>query len=86
MIGEEIDTVVLAKLLRKNVGRADLISIGPARDDKKDKNDEVKIKPKLQVYGSNYPYNYYYYGGQLPSYQQVYETRDSYNDSNCSIM
>ncbi|KAK1389190.1 hypothetical protein POM88_017368 [Heracleum sosnowskyi] len=82
VIGEEIDTVKLAKLLRKNVGRADLISIGPAKDDKK---DEVKIKPKLQVYGSNYPYNYYD-GGQVPSYKHVYETRDSYNDPNCSIM
>lgn len=85
VIGEEIDSVKLAKLLRKNVGHADLISIGPAKDDKKDKKDEVKIKPKLQVYGSNYPYNYYY-GGQVPTYQHVYETRDSYNDPNCSIM
>ena len=85
MIGEEIDTVVLAKLLRKSVGRADLVSIGPVKDDKKDKKDEVKIKPKLQGYGSNYPYNYYYCE-PVPSYQHVYETRDSYNDPNCSIM
>ncbi|KAL1812989.1 hypothetical protein ACET3Z_023054 [Daucus carota] len=85
VIGEEIDTVVLARLLRKSVGRADLISIGPVKDDKKDKKDEVKIKPKLQVYGSNYPHNYYYCE-PVPSYQHVYETRDSYNDPNCSIM
>lgn len=83
VIGNEIDTVQLAKSLRKNVGSADLISVGPAKDDKK---DELKKPYFQQVYGSNsYPYNYYY-GGQVPSYQPVYEVRDSYNDPNCSIM
>ncbi|KAL8144830.1 heavy metal-associated isoprenylated plant protein 16-like [Apium graveolens] len=82
VIGNEIDTVQLAKSLRKNVGSADLISVGPAKDDKK---DDLK-KPHFQVYGSNaYPYNYYY-GSHVPSYQPVYAVRDSYHDPNCSIM
>lgn len=77
VIGNEIDTVQLAKALRKKVGVADLISVGPAKDEKK---DEKKIFPFVQ-----YPYNYYY-GAQVPGYQPVYEVRDNYNDPNCSIM
>ncbi|WOH03091.1 hypothetical protein DCAR_0522483 [Daucus carota subsp. sativus] len=81
VVGNEIDTVQLAKLLRKNVGSADLVSVGPAKDEKKDEK-----KPYFQVYGQNsYPYNYYY-AGQVPSYQPVYEVRDSYSDPSCSIM
>lgn len=82
VIGNEIDTVQLAKSLRKNVGSADLISVGPAKDDKKD-----DLKKPCFVYGPNsYPYNYYCYGSQVPSYQPVYEVRDSYHEPNCSVM
>lgn len=74
VIGEGIDTIGLAKLLRKKVGSADLISVGPAKDEKKNEGDQV-------VWSIQYPY----YGSGGPPYQ-VYAVRDSYHDPSCSIM
>ncbi|XP_017238601.1 heavy metal-associated isoprenylated plant protein 47 [Daucus carota subsp. sativus] len=78
IIGDGIDTVELAKLLRKKVGGADLLSVGPAKAEKPKepaaaaKKAETPTVP-MQVWA--YP--------QPPLYP-VYEFRDS--DPNCSIM
>ncbi|KAK1405697.1 hypothetical protein POM88_005302 [Heracleum sosnowskyi] len=60
--GEGIDTIELAKCLRKKIGGADVISVGPAKAEEKKK--QAIVVPL--VYGSpayyyNYaPYNYSY--------------------------
>ncbi|KAK1405696.1 putative Heavy metal transport/detoxification superfamily protein [Heracleum sosnowskyi] len=69
--GEGIDTVELAKLLRKKIGSADLLSVGPAKAD--DKKDEKKNEASV-VWGSQ---PYYYYN----SYPVVYDHSPS-----CTLM
>lgn len=48
--GEGIDTVELAKLLRKKIGSADLLSVGPVAEEKKkaEKENEAKVVPLVQ--------------------------------------
>lgn len=87
MIGEEIDTVELAKCLRKHVGRADLVSVGPFKEEKKeekkdekkdDKKDEKKDPVPIYYYGYSYPpYNY----GPAPCYYEP-----CCRDPSCTIM
>ncbi|KAG6638252.1 hypothetical protein I3843_10G022400 [Carya illinoinensis] len=48
--GERIDTVKLTKLLRKKVGRADIITVA------EDKKEEKKEEPKVEYL--TWPYNY----------------------------
>ncbi|KAL8144829.1 hypothetical protein AgCh_003152 [Apium graveolens] len=52
VIGEDIDTVELAKCLRKHVGHTDLVSVGPFKEEKK---DEKKDPVPIYYYG---PYSY----------------------------
>ena len=75
--GEGIDTVELAKLLRKKIGSGDLISVGPAKaEDKKDeKKNEASVVPL--VWGSQ-PYYY-------NSYPVVY-AHDHYDSPSCTLM
>ncbi|KAK1405693.1 putative Heavy metal transport/detoxification superfamily protein [Heracleum sosnowskyi] len=76
--GEGIDTVELAKLLRKKIGSADLLSVGPAKaDDKKDeKKNEASVVPL--VWGSQ-PY---YYNNSYP----VVYAHDHYDSPSCTLM
>ncbi|KAK7857417.1 heavy metal-associated isoprenylated plant protein 46 [Quercus suber] len=69
--GDNIDTVKLATLLRKNVGPACIVSV--AEEKKEEKKDEKKDEPKIQCpHGSPYAF---------------YEIRDPCYDTNvCSIL
>lgn len=86
LIGEGIDTVELAKCLRKHVGRADLVSVGPfkpeeKKDDKKDEKKDDKKDDKndfVPIYYYYPPYNY----GPAPCYSYEPYCRDP----SCSIM
>lgn len=78
VIGEGIDTVELAKCLRKHVGHADLVSVGPFKEEKKDekKEDQVPI-----YYCGSYSYAPYSYG-PAPCYYEAPYCREP----SCSIM
>lgn len=81
VIGEGIDTVELAKALRKKVGCADLLSVGPAKEEKKpapaatttstNKNET----PTVPVQVLTYP---------MPLSYPIYEIRES--EPCCTIM
>ena len=58
VIGDEIDTVKLTKLLRKNIGFAEIMNVSPV--DEKKEETKTEIDPNLK-----YPYSY----GGLPHYQ-----------------
>lgn len=60
--GEGIDTIELAKMLRKKIGGADVISVGPNKaEDKKNEAIVVPLVYGSQTYYNNYaPYNYSY--------------------------
>lgn len=73
--GEGIDTVQLAKLLRKKIGSADLLSVGPAKEEDK-KKDEATVVPL--VWGSQ-PYYY------TNSYPVVY-AHDYCDSPSCTLM
>ncbi|XP_076926684.1 heavy metal-associated isoprenylated plant protein 16-like [Bidens hawaiensis] len=60
--GAGIDSVELTTLLRKKVGYAELVSVGPA-DEKKDKETKL-AEGVIQVD----PYQYYYYNYGMPYY------------------
>lgn len=79
IIGEGIDTVGLAKLLRKKVGGADLLSVGPAKEEKPKEPEAPSAKkneaPTVPVPMWTYP---------MPHSYPVYEIRES--EPNCSIM
>ncbi|KAK3004433.1 hypothetical protein RJ639_020044, partial [Escallonia herrerae] len=78
VVGDGIDAVVLTTLLRKNVGFAVLVSVGPDKkdDEKKDteKKNEATIMPPLWV---SYPPIH----GGTP---YIYEVPG--NEPSCSIM
>ncbi|KAJ8567926.1 hypothetical protein K7X08_020648 [Anisodus acutangulus] len=83
----EIDAASLTSLLRKNLGQADLVSVGPAGDgDKKGNKGETgsdKNAGAAAVVTQPQPPLYYYtYPHQYPVYQVI----DSYDQQNCSIM
>ncbi|KAK1391436.1 hypothetical protein POM88_010492 [Heracleum sosnowskyi] len=80
VIGEGIDTVELAKLLRKKVGGADLLSVGPAKEEKKPAAAPTSAAkkdgtPAVPVQMWTYP---------MPLSYPVYEIRES--EPNCSII
>ncbi|KAL3364276.1 hypothetical protein AABB24_013171 [Solanum stoloniferum] len=84
----EVDAVVLVSLLRKNLGQADLVSVGPAGGDKKPAAAAPAPAPPAATAAAavvqSQPGSYYY---AYPSYQYpVYHVTDSYGQSNCSIM
>ncbi|MEI4867065.1 hypothetical protein, partial [Klebsiella pneumoniae] len=69
-----------AKLLRKNVGHADLLSVGPAKEEEKKEKKAAENKnevPVVPLVWGSIPYAYNY---------PVYEIRDSGYDPGCSIM
>ncbi|XP_017246636.1 heavy metal-associated isoprenylated plant protein 46 [Daucus carota subsp. sativus] len=75
--GEGIDTVELAKLLRKKIGSGDLISVGPAEaevntDEKKDEGGVVPLVWGSQPYYSNF-------------YPVVY-AHDHHHSPSCTLM
>lgn len=80
VVGEHIDAVVLTKCLRKKLGNAQLVSVGPV----------VAVAVDIvhagssstDTYANPQPYSYHHFG--VPQYQ-VYEIRDP-NPEFCSIM
>ncbi|GAY55152.1 hypothetical protein KPL70_004088 [Citrus sinensis] len=78
--GDGMDPVLLTSLLRKKVGYAELVSVGPAgekKDENKPKNPEVKPQPPQYLPP--------YYGGWVPHYDYHVVSADRYADP-CSIM
>lgn len=83
VVGEGIDSVVITKLLRKCLGFAELVSVNPIEQKKKDddkpkvetKNDVVFVQPPPLIY-SHYPY----YNGGGCGFVEVRE------DPICNIM
>ncbi|CAN4103105.1 unnamed protein product [Withania somnifera] len=77
VVGEHIDAVLLTNCLRKKLGQAKLVSVGPvvAAVDA-DSSTDSDANPQ--------PYMYSYPDFGAPQYQ-VYEVRDS-NPECCSIM
>ncbi|OIT00253.1 PREDICTED: heavy metal-associated isoprenylated plant protein 39-like [Nicotiana attenuata] len=80
----EIDAADLTSLLRKNLGQAELVSVGPAGggDKKDDKASDAKTQAAAAV-AQPQPALYYY---TYPQYPPVYQIGDSYDQSGCSIM
>lgn len=84
VIGEGIDTVELAKLLRKKVGCADLLSVGPAKEEKKEAEKKSCEAPAVPMVCGSQPYCYNY-----NPYPVVYgyDCVDQCNSTgSCSIM
>ncbi|CAN4103106.1 unnamed protein product [Withania somnifera] len=82
----EIDAATLTSLLRKNLGQADLVSVGPASGgDNKDEKTGSDKKPQVPAaVVQSQPALYYY---EYPFYRYpAYEVTDSYGQSGCSIM
>lgn len=78
--GDGMDPVLLTSLLRKKIGYAELVSVGPAgekKDENKPKNPEVKPQPPQ--------YWPPYYGGLVPHYDYPVVFADRSADP-CSIM
>ncbi|XP_016453818.1 disease resistance protein Pik-1-like isoform X2 [Nicotiana tabacum] len=84
-IGEEIDAVELVTILRKKVGFADIVSIGPVDGEKKEgDNKEEKQKGGDDNKGeevANSIFPLVYGSGLIPPFQ-IWEVRDPY----CSIL
>ncbi|XP_059277838.1 uncharacterized protein LOC132032031 [Lycium ferocissimum] len=78
---EQIDAVVLTKLLRKTLKQAELLSVGPVdkKDGDKKEGPKMELVPIMQWPSYN---NYPYY--VVPQYQ-FYEVRELYQGG-CSIM
>lgn len=82
----EIDAAALTSLLRKNLGQADLVSVGPAGGggDKGPKAGSDKMHEVAAAMVQSQPALYYY---AYPSYQYpVYKVNDPYDQPSCSIM
>ncbi|XP_004243215.1 heavy metal-associated isoprenylated plant protein 16 [Solanum lycopersicum] len=80
----EVDAATLTSLLRKNLGQADLVSVGPAGGDKKPAAPAPAPAAAAAAVVQSQPDSYYYV---YPPYQYpVYQVTDSYGQSNCSIM
>ncbi|MCD9638358.1 hypothetical protein HAX54_022258 [Datura stramonium] len=86
VMGDQIDAVKLTSLLRKNLGQADLVSVGPVGgggDNKDDPKPQAGAAAAAAVTLPQAPLYYYTY----PPYQYpVYQVSDSYNQPSCSIM
>ncbi|XP_047339429.1 disease resistance protein Pik-1-like [Impatiens glandulifera] len=80
VVGEGVDCVVLTRLLRKYVGYADLISVGPVPEKKPEPPAAVvaamQATPEMPVWVYQYP---------TINQPYVYDVRDS-TYSTCSIM
>lgn len=78
----EVDAATLTSLLRKNLGKADLVSVGPAGGGPAAAAAAPAVAAAAMV--QSQPGSYYC---AYPSYQYpVYQVTDSYGESNCSIM
>ncbi|KAK1389181.1 heavy metal-associated isoprenylated plant protein 47-like [Heracleum sosnowskyi] len=78
VIGEGIDTIELAKSLRKYVGRADVVSVGPFNEEKiEEKTNENKDPVPICSCGYTCPPSSY---GPAPCYYEPCR------DPSCSIM
>ncbi|XP_024968681.1 heavy metal-associated isoprenylated plant protein 47-like [Cynara cardunculus var. scolymus] len=86
--GEGIDSVELARLLRKGVGCTELVSVGPVEEKKPAvtaaaaTQTPAKVVPATVVPLQVYPHHYSCYGGP---YYHVYESPCNDNPS-CTIM
>ncbi|XP_060189552.1 uncharacterized protein LOC132618531 [Lycium barbarum] len=86
VVGEQIDAVTLTSSLRKNLGQAELLSVGPAAgDDDKDNSSDITAQASVvPVTIESQPY--YYPDYAVPQYP-VFQVRDSYQQEGCrSIM
>ncbi|KAK4714565.1 hypothetical protein R3W88_020472 [Solanum pinnatisectum] len=80
----EVDAATLTSLLRKNLGQADLVSVGPAGGGPAAPAPAPAPAVAAAAMVQSQPGSYYY---AYPSYQYpVYQVTDSYGESNCSIM
>ncbi|EEF37798.1 heavy metal-associated isoprenylated plant protein 47 [Ricinus communis] len=81
VVGDGVDAVELATMLRKNVGHAELVSVSAVGEKKEEKKEEKKDDPKVQH--MVWPY----YGGGVPSYGYEVKGCNQYPDPyTCSIM
>ena len=79
----EIDAADLTSLLRKNLGQAELVSVGPAGGGDKKVPDTKPPAAAAAAVAQSQPVLYYYtYPPQYP----IYQVGDSYGQSGCSIM
>ena len=74
----EVDAVVLATLLRKNVGPAELVSVSAVGEKKEEKKEEKKDDKKEE-------FKYVYTSYPMP-YRYVYHDAQSQYQDPCSIM
>ncbi|KAL6006561.1 hypothetical protein ACLOJK_032054 [Asimina triloba] len=73
VIGDNMDSVVLTKSLRKKVGGAELITVAPVDDKKKEpekKSAETKPADNKKPAENIYPVVYTYHPGQLVAYAE----------------
>lgn len=76
IIGEGVDAAELTNLLRKNVGHAELVSVGPVED----KKDEETPKQDQGIWN-------YCEGARVPHYPICeYRIVNQHEDPYCSIM
>ncbi|TXG55597.1 hypothetical protein EZV62_020853 [Acer yangbiense] len=75
--GDGFDPTVLTQLLRKKVGRADLVSYEEKKDEKMENEAELQVAAMPAIYGT------------WPYYEAVQVVRDPYpyyEQNSCSIM
>ncbi|XP_059284115.1 uncharacterized protein LOC132037594 [Lycium ferocissimum] len=85
VVGEQIDAVTLTSSLRKNLGQAELVSLGPAGGgDKKDEKAGSDTKPDTAAFVTLPQAPLYHY--TYPHHYRVYQVTDSYDQQNLSIM
>ena len=80
VVGDGIDSIQLAVMLRKKMGSAQLVTVSAADEKKEEKKkEEEAINKSIQETVWAY---------QAPITQQpyMYATRDAYYDPQCSIM
>ncbi|KAL3364283.1 hypothetical protein AABB24_013172, partial [Solanum stoloniferum] len=78
----EVDAATLTSLLRKNLGQADLVSVGPAGGGPVAAAPAPAVAAAAMAQSQPGSYNYAYSSYEYP----VYQVTDSYGESNCSIM
>ncbi|XP_077216685.1 disease resistance protein Pik-1-like [Tasmannia lanceolata] len=94
VIGEGVDAVSLASLMRKKVGHTELVSVNEVKkkDEKKEKEIEFEVKKKDEKKEKNIGFeytvppqwipNFHPYPPQFTTYEVVYDK----NPDSCSIM
>ncbi|XP_030470668.1 disease resistance protein Pik-1-like [Syzygium oleosum] len=76
VVGERVDAVKLTTLLRKNVGFAEIVTVGEA-DAKKNENEDTAAQPVIWSYVGGVPHREIVY---------VMDPYPHYSEPSCSIM